>query len=292
MLRANSAKREIHPPRNVVERIVSIALEEDLGRGDVTTEACVPRSVRGEATFRARVELTLAGVEVVKEVYRQVDAEVEVHDRARDGDRVGRGEAIGHVVGRATSLLAGERVALNFLQRLSGIATLTQAYVGAVPAGLHTRITGTRKTTPGLRALERYAIRCGGGFDHREDLSSSVLIKDNHIAAAGGVTEAIRRAKNHAPHTSRIECEVDSEAQVEEALAAGADIIMLDNFDDAALPGVRARIGDRAIVEVSGGVTLPRIAVIARAGIDIISVGALTHSAPAMDIGLDWESAL
>jgi nicotinate-nucleotide pyrophosphorylase (carboxylating) len=292
MSRMKVANREIPPPRNVLERIVAMALEEDLGRGDITTEACVPRSVRGEATFRSRAQLVLAGIDVVKEVYRQVDAEIEVHDRAKDGDAIERGQAVARVIGRAANLLAGERVALNFLQRLSGIATMTRAYVDAVPEGLATRITGTRKTTPGLRALERYAVRCGGGYDHREDLSSSVLIKDNHIAAAGGVAEAIRRARSHAPHTSRIECEVDSEDQIEEAITAGADIIMLDNFSDATLPAVRATIGKRAIVEVSGGVTLARIPVIAKAGIDIISVGALTHSAPAMDIGLDWESSV
>lgn len=287
MLRANSAKREIHPPRNVVERIVSIALEEDLGRGDVTTEACVPRSVRGEATFRARVELTLAGVEVVKEVYRQVDAEVEVHDRARDGDRVGRGEAIGHVVGRATSLLAGERVALNFLQRLSGIATLTQAYVGAVPAGLHTRITGTRKTTPGLRALERYAIRCGGGFDHREDLSSSVLIKDNHIAAAGGIRPAVERARAHVGHLVKIEVEVDTLEQLAELLATGADAVLLDNMDPATLRRAVELVDGRMITEASGRITAETARAVAQSGVDLISVGWITHSAPVLDIGLD-----
>jgi nicotinate-nucleotide pyrophosphorylase (carboxylating) len=191
--------------------------------------------------------------------------------------------------GPARALLQGERVALNFVQRLCGIATLTRAYVDALPPGGRTRITDTRKTTPGLRALERYAVRCGGGYNHREDLSSAVLIKDNHIAAAGGIGEAVARSRERAPHTSRVECEVETMHQLEQALAAGVDIIMLDNFDDAALAQAVAKVAGRAMLEVSGGVTLERVPIIAKAGIDVISVGALTHSARAMDLGLDWS---
>jgi nicotinate-nucleotide pyrophosphorylase (carboxylating) len=284
--------REQPPPRAAVERIVRSALEEDLGRGDVTTEACVPPGVRGQALVRARSPLVISGLDVIREVYRQVDPDVVMHDRARDGQRLAAGEAAAAVVGRAWSLLAGERVALNFAQRMSGIATMTRQFVDALPEGSTTRIVDTRKTTPGLRALERYAIRCGGALNHREDLSSAVLIKDNHIAAAGGVRAAIERARAHAPHTSRIECEVESTAQLDEALDAGAEVVLLDNFDDTALEAAVQRVAGRALVEVSGNVTLPRVSIIAATGVDVISVGALTHSAPAADLGLDWVDAV
>jgi len=179
-------------------------------------------------------------------------------------------------------------VLLNFAQRLSGIATLTRAFVDALPAGSKTRITDTRKTTPGLRALERYAVRCGGGINHRDDLAAAVLIKDNHIAASGGVQLAIERARRHAPHTSRVLCEVDSTAQLGEALRAGADIVMLDNFADDQLAAAVELVAGRALIEVSGRVSLERVQVIARSGVDVISVGALTHSARAVDLGMDW----
>jgi len=280
--------RECPPPRGAIERAVAAALQEDYGRGDITSEACIDPSARGEARFVARGDIVMCGVRVIAEVYRQLDHEVEVHGRARDGQRMRAGEEAARIAGRSLSLLGGERVALNFVQRLSGTATLTRRFVDALPEGSRTRIADTRKTTPGLRALERWAVRCGGGHNHREDLSSAVMIKDNHVAAAGGVTAAIERARRHAPHTSRIECEVDTMEQLEEALDAGAEVIMLDNFDDATLGEAVKLAGGRAILEVSGGVTLERIPVIARAGIDVISVGALTHSAPAADVGLDW----
>ena len=187
-----------------------------------------------------------------------------------------------------------DRRRADFIQRLSGIATLTRRYVEALPHGSTTRIADTRKTTPGLRALERQAVRAGGGHNHREDLGSAVLIKDNHVAAAGGVAEAIARCRANAPHTSRIECEVDSLEQLETALDAGADIVLLDNFDDEMVKRAvalnRART-PRAILEASGGITLERIGRLASLGVDVISVGALTHSAPSVDIGLDWEDA-
>jgi nicotinate-nucleotide pyrophosphorylase (carboxylating) len=276
-------------PLLAIERAVRIALEEDFGRGDVTTDACIEPDTEGRARFVARTELVLCGLAVIREVYRQVDPGVCVDAEASDGDLLARGTVAARVTGRAASLLAGERIALNFAQRLSGTATMTQRFVRALPDGSKTRIVDTRKTTPGLRALERWAVRCGGGHNHREDLSSAVLIKDNHIAAAGGVRAAIERAKKHAPHTSRIECEVDSMEQLGEALAAGAEIVLLDNFDDATLEDAVRTIAGRAIVEVSGGVTLDRIPKIAAAGVDVISAGALTHSAPAADLALDWE---
>jgi nicotinate-nucleotide pyrophosphorylase (carboxylating) len=278
------------PPRIVIEKLVKAALHEDLGRGDVTTEACVPPEARGRAEIRARRPLVFCGFELVREVYRQVDPDVEVHDRARDGDEIGRGEAVAMIAGRAWSLLAGERVALNFAQRMSGVATLTRKYVAELPKDSKARVVDTRKTTPGLRSIERYAVRCGGAINHREDLSSAVLIKDNHIAAAGGIAAAIARARAHAPHTSRIECEVQTFEELDQALDAKADVILLDNFDDSQLTRAVERIGGRALVEVSGGVTLERIKTIAAIGIDVISVGALTHSAVAADLGMDWLS--
>ena len=278
----------IRPPREKLARLVAMALDEDLGRGDVTTAATVPWTTMGEAALRARRPLVISGLFVFREVYAQVDPTVEMVELVSDGDWLATGGVAARVSGRAASLLQGERVALNFVQRMSGTATLARAYVDALPADSRTRIADTRKTTPGLRALERYAVRSGGAHNHREDLSAAVLIKDNHIAAAGGVTLAIRRARAHAPHTSRIECEVDRMEQLEEALAAGADIVLLDNFDDATLLSAVALVAGRALIEVSGGVTLERIPRIAAAGVDIISAGALTHSAPAVDLGLDW----
>ncbi|MFT3921508.1 MAG: carboxylating nicotinate-nucleotide diphosphorylase [Myxococcales bacterium] len=275
-------------------RVVALALEEDVGRGDITTESCVPADVLGRCVFRARCPLVVSGGEIIREVFAQLDPSVVVSELVPDGTALEKGQAIAFVTGPAASLLKGERVALNFIQRLSGIATLTRRYVKALPDGSRTRIADTRKTTPGLRALERQAVRAGGGHNHREDLSSAVLIKDNHVAAAGGVAQAITRCREHAPHTSRIECEVDSMAQLAVALDAGADIVLLDNFDDAMVQDAvalnRARSG-RAILEASGGITLERIARLASYGVDVISVGALTHSAPSVDIGLDWDES-
>lgn len=282
---------QLHPPpRFVVREILQRALVEDLGRGDVTTEATVPPDLLGLAFLAAREPLVVSGLEVFAEVYAQLDPKVLVEPLCADGQRLDAGVIGARVSGPAASILKGERVALNFVQRMSGVATKTRAFVDALPAGSKTRIADTRKTTPGLRALERYAVRCGGGHNHRDDLSSAVLIKDNHVAAAGGVRIAIERARAHAPHTSRIECEVDSMAQLHEAIAAGADVVMLDNFDDATLAEAVAVVAGRVILEVSGGVTLERIPRIAAAGIDVISAGGLTHSARAVDFGLDWDA--
>jgi nicotinate-nucleotide pyrophosphorylase (carboxylating) len=280
--------RAVPPPPTLLADTVRRALAEDIDRGDVTTEACVPPSLMSEAELRAREPLVLCGLPVLEEVYGQVDALVDVDARAADGDLLSAGTVIATISGPAASILVGERVALNFMQRLSGVATLTRRYVDALPAGSSTRITDTRKTTPLLRALERYAVRCGGGHNHREDLSSAVLIKDNHIAAAGSVAEAIGRAKAYAPHTCRIECEVDTHDQLVEALDAGADIVMLDNFSDDSVRDALETVDGRAFVEASGGITLERIATLGTLGVDAISVGALTHSAPSSDLGLDW----
>jgi nicotinate-nucleotide pyrophosphorylase (carboxylating) len=277
------------PAPTILEATVRRALAEDIDRGDITTEACVSPTAMGEATLSTRERIVLSGLPVLEEVYRQVDPLVDVDPLAVDGDTIETGGPIATLTGPAASILLGERVALNFIQRLTGVSTMTRRFVDALPDGSATRITDTRKTTPGLRAFERYAVRCGGGFNHREDLGAAVLIKDNHIAAAGGCRQAIERAKAYAPHTCRIECEVDTHDQLEEALAAGADIIMLDNFDDEAVERALATVGDRAMVEASGGITLERVAVLGKLGVDVISVGALTHSAPACDLGLDWR---
>ena len=276
-------------PRPMVDAVVVRALEEDLGAGDVTTEACVPPEARAVAHGVARKEVVACGAAVAARVFAQLDAELSFIAHVAEGERVPAGTRLWTVSGPARAILVGERVALNLVQRMCGIATATRRYVDALPPGSKTRITDTRKTTPGLRHLEPYAVRRGGGHNHRNDLGSAVLIKDNHIVAAGGVAVAIGRARARAPHTSKIECEVDSLEQLDEALAAGADIVLLDNMGTDTVEEAVRRTRGRALLEASGGITLERVADLARAGVDAISVGALTHSTPAADIGLDFE---
>jgi len=277
------------PAPTILAETVRRALSEDIDRGDITTEACVEPTAVGTATLNAHERVVVCGLPVLEEVFAQVDLMVDVDIHVQDGELVETGTTLATLSGPATSILLGERVALNFLQRLTGVSTMTRRFVDALPEGVATRITDTRKTTPGLRAFERYAVRCGGGHNHREDLGAAILIKDNHIAAAGGCTQAIDRARAYAPHTCRIECEVDTLAQLEEALAAGADIVMLDNFNDDEVRSALALIDGDAIVEVSGGITLERVAALGALGVDVISVGALTHSSPSCDLGLDWR---
>ena len=276
------------PAPTILAETVRRALSEDIDRGDITTEACVEPTAVAVATLNARERVVVCGLPVLEEVFAQIDLMVDVDVHVQDGEIVEAGASLAELSGPATSILLGERVALNFLQRLTGVATMTRRFADALPEGSTTRITDTRKTTPGLRAFERYAVRCGGGYNHREDLGAAILIKDNHIAAAGGCTQAIERARAYAPHTCRIECEVDTLAQLEEALAAKADIVMLDNFTDDEVRDALALINGRAIVEVSGGITLERVAALGALGVDVISVGALTHSSPSSDLGLDW----
>ncbi len=276
---------------HLLDDVVRRALTEDLVGGDVTSEAVVSPDAIAVADAVAKSELVACGAEVFARTFYTVDPGVRVEQLVADGTRVPPGTVLWRVEGSARSLLAAERTALNLTQRLSGTATLTRRFVDALPPGSPTRIADTRKTTPGLRALERYAVRVGGGKNHRDCLGSAVLIKDNHIAAAGGLGEAVRRARAYAPHTSRIEVEVDTLEQLDEALAASADIVMLDNFDDASVEIARGRARGRALVEVSGGITLARVARLGALGVDVVSVGALTHSAPAADISLDLESA-
>jgi nicotinate-nucleotide pyrophosphorylase (carboxylating) len=278
----------IAPP--LLDAIIARALEEDVAGGDLTTEACVEPTTRAVGEAVARKPLVVCGGQVFARVFAVIDAGVRFEALIADGTAVEVGAIIWRVRGAARSLLVAERTALNLVQRMSGTATLARRFVEALPGGSSARIADTRKTTPGLRVLERYAVRCGGAHNHRDDLGSAVLIKDNHIVAAGGIATAVARARQRAPHTSRIELEVASLPQLDEAIAAGAEVIMLDNFsmDDVREAVARAaRVHPRPLLEVSGGITLERIAELGAAGVDVISAGALTHSAPAADIALD-----
>lgn len=271
-----------------IDDVVKRALAEDLGAGDLTTEACIDAEARASAMAVARSEMVACGSAVFAHVFKTVDPGLVVEQHAPDGVKVAAGATLWSVKGRARSILMGERVALNFVQRMTGIATMARTYVDAVPPECTTRIIDTRKTTPGLRLLERYAVRVGGGHNHRDNLGSAVLIKDNHIAACGGILEAIKRARAYAPHTSRVECEVDSLEQLDTALSAGADIVLLDNMDDQHVAEAVKRARGKAITEASGGITLARIGSLARLGVDLISLGALTHSVKSADIGVDF----
>jgi len=271
-----------------IDRIIENALAEDIHTGDITTMAVVPQGGDARAILKAKEEMVLAGIEVAARVFHQLDERIVFTPRCADGELVASGGLIAELSGNAAMLLQGERVALNLLQRMCGIATLTARYVAAVK-GTRARVVDTRKTTPGLRVLEKYAVRVGGGTNHRTGLYDGVLIKENHIAAAGGITEAVRRARSYIPHTMKVEIETETLAQVAEALAAGADIIMLDNMELAAMREAVLLIDGKALVEASGGVNLETIRGIAETGVDIISVGALTHSARAMDISMLLE---
>ena len=277
--------------RRAVERVVLAALDEDAPWGDLTSQALLPPDADVRATLVAREEGVLSGASIFQAAMQLTDARVGVQFHVQDGGRFGSGAALALVQGPARSVLQAERVALNFVQRLSGIATLTARYV-AETAGTKARIVDTRKTTPGLRALERYAVRCGGGYNHRFSLSDAVMAKDNHLAVLTGggkieLAQVLRRVREHLPHTIHFEVEVDRFDQIDAVLSAGADTIMLDNFSTAQLrEGVR-HIAGRALVEASGGIALARVSEIAETGVDIISVGALTHSVCALDLGLD-----
>lgn len=278
----------VKPPHKLIVALVERALTEDLGeRGDITSGLTVPAAARGRFRLVARQAGVLAGVEVAGEVFAQLDQEIQVVWKLADGESLAAGRVIAEIDGPAASILTAERTALNFLGRLSGVASLTRRYVEAV-AGSRAQIVHTRKTTPGLRAVEIEAVLAGGGVRHRFGLDDAILIKDNHVALAGGVGEAIRRARRGAGHMVRIAAEIDSLEQLDEALEAGADSLLLDNFSPADLERAVSRCRERKIaLEASGGVTLDSVAAIAASGVDLISVGALTHSAACLDIGLD-----
>lgn len=279
-------------PAVILRRFAAAALDEDLGRGDVTTDLTVPQGSTAAATVVARDQGVLAGLELARTVFQLRDPSLSLEARSYDGARVRAGDVLLSLHGDARSILTAERVALNYLGRLSGIATLTSRYVDAV-AGTGARIVDTRKTTPGLRVLEKYAVRCGGGYNHRFALDDGFLLKDNHRAAmrAAGVAlaDAVTEARRRLSHTVVLEVEVDSLDQLDEALAAGVDAVLLDNMDADTLRRAMARVDGRARTEASGGITLDTARAVAETGVELISVGALTHSAPALDVALDWK---
>lgn len=279
---------EFNLPRFLVEQAVAAALAEDLGSvGDITTDAIIPAESQGEASIVARKTGVIAGLDLVEAAFKSLDPEARFGRVVQDASKVEAGGTIATVAGKTRALLIGERTALNFLGRLSGIATLTAAYVAAIQ-GTRAKIVETRKTTPGLRAFEKYAVRCGGGMNHRFGLYDAVLVKDNHIAAAGGLAGALQKLRARVGHLVRIEIEVDTLDQLEDALNFPIDAVLLDNMDVETLRKAVALVNGRVVTEASGGVTLENVGEIAKTGVDLISVGALTHSARSLDSSLEW----
>ena len=281
---------ELPIPRHELDEIVTRALAEDVAWGDLTTDALVPSILTARAEVLVKAGGVVAGLPVMARVFQLVDPTIAADFLASDGDRVQPGQVVARFTGPARALLTGERVALNFAQRLSGIATETRRYVDAV-AGTNATIVDTRKTTPGLRSLEKYAVRMGGGQNHRRNLSDGILIKDNHLVAISGASgtlaQAVALGRKRWPHTVKVEVEVDRIDQIELALAAGADIVLLDNMDPPTMRTAVSLIGGRARTEASGGITLTSVRAVAETGVDLISVGALTHSIRALDISLE-----
>ncbi|MFZ5633945.1 MAG: carboxylating nicotinate-nucleotide diphosphorylase [Bacillota bacterium] len=270
----------------LLKKIVSRALREDIGTGDITTQSIVSENFTAVGFIRAKESGVVAGLDVAGEVFLQLCPDISYQPGVKDGERVVAGQLLARVEGNAGAILTGERVALNFLQRMSGIATRT-AYLAELIAGEKARLVDTRKTTPGIRVLEKYAVRAGGGHNHRFGLYDAILIKDNHIKVAGSISEAISRAKARAPFSMSIEVEVESLEGVEEAIRAGADIIMLDNMDPATMKKAVELVDGRALLEASGGINEETIQGVAQTGVDFISVGSLTHSVKSLDISLD-----
>lgn len=274
-------------PDLLIEPTVRSALAEDLGRaGDITAQACIDADAQMSVVFATRQNGVVAGLACARLAILALDPKASFEAVVKDGDGVEAGAVLAKVTGNARAILSAERTALNLMGRLSGVATLTRAYVDQTQ-GTAARIVDTRKTTPGLRHLEKYAVRCGGGVNHRFGLDDAILIKDNHVAACGGVANALKRARAFAGHLTKVELEVDSLEQLSEALPHGADVIMLDNFSPEDLKTAVALAGDKVVLEASGGVNLQTVRAIAQSGVQVISVGALTHSAPVLDIGLD-----
>jgi nicotinate-nucleotide pyrophosphorylase (carboxylating) len=268
-----------------LDRLIDLALEEDLGPGDVTTQALIPPDLMGEAHIRAKQALVVAGLPVAARVFEKVDNEVRFEAAVTEGQEVAAGAVLARLTGPVTAILSGERVALNFLQRLSGVATFTRAMAAQVQ-GSTAALVDTRKTTPGWRVLEKYAVRLGGGRNHRLGLYDGVLIKNNHLAAVGSISQAVKQARAQVHHLLEIEVEVTDLAGLEEALKAGADLVLLDNMDDATLKKAVELTRGRALLEASGSMTKDRLPKVAATGVNLISMGALTHSAPAVDIHL------
>ncbi len=268
-----------------IRDLLEMALREDIGSGDITSDSVVPADTMAKGTILAKDEGIIAGLDVAGEIFRMLDPEIDFRKFVSDGQQIHQRQELATAEGPARPILTAERTVLNFLQRLSGIATLTSEYVRAA-SGHKAKIIDTRKTTPGWRVLEKYAVRVGGGSNHRFGLYDAVLIKDNHIAALGSVSEAITRAREQIPHTMKIEVEVEDMDQAREAISAGADIIMPDNMDVDMMAQAVKLIDGRAIVEASGGIRLADIPAVAATGVDLISVGALTNAAPPLDISM------
>jgi len=264
------------------------ALREDIGTGDITTNCCVPESAFSKGFFKAKESGVVCGLDVVRRIFELLDGAVNIALLKSDGDFINTGDIIAEISGPSRSILSGERTALNILQHMSGVASRTAEAVAAV-SGTNTRIVDTRKTTPGLRVLDKYAVKCGGGSNHRFNLSDGVLIKDNHIAASGGIANAAAFARKNCPHTLKIEIETETLEQVEEAVAAGADIIMLDNMSFEMMAEAVKLIAGRALTEASGNMGERDLKSVAESGVDFISIGALTHSVKALDISLKFS---
>jgi len=282
---------DLRLPRELVEAAVAAALAEDLGlAGDITSETTIPAGARASGVIATRKAGVVAGTQLVEAAFKALDAETSVEVLIADGGQLKTGDVIARVSGNARALLGAERVALNFLGHLSGIATLTRAYVDKI-RGTRARIIDTRKTTPGLRAFEKHAVRAGGALNHRFGLYDAILIKDNHIAAAGSIAKAMTGIRSRAGHMVKIEVEVTTLAELDEALAQKPDAVLLDNMPVPMLKAAVDKVAGRTVTEASGGVTLDTVRQIAETGVDLISVGALTHSAPSLDVGLDFEPA-
>ncbi len=272
----------------LVTQIISMALNEDVGTGDITTETTIPADKTASGRFIAKEDMIICGIDVAELVFRTVDASISFNENFKDGDKVCKGDVIATVNGNARNVLTAERTSLNLMQRLTGIATRTHEAVKCVE-GTKAKITDTRKTTPGLRVLEKYAVRAGGGTNHRFNLADGILIKDNHIAVSGGIKNAVANARKAAPHTLKIEVEVETKEQLAEALEAGADIIMLDNMSNELMSECVKIIDGRALVEASGNMGDKDLYEVAKTGVDIISIGALTHTVRAADISLKFK---
>ncbi|MFI5331241.1 MAG: carboxylating nicotinate-nucleotide diphosphorylase [Desulfobaccales bacterium] len=275
----------VFPTSPLLDRLIDLALEEDLGTGDVTTQALIPPDLQGEAHIRAKQDLVVAGLPLAARVFRKVDANLIFEPQVAEGAQAAPGTVLARLTGPVAAILMGERTALNFLQRLSGVATFTRRMVSLI-AGATAALVDTRKTTPGWRALEKYAVRLGGARNHRAGLYDGVLIKNNHLTAAGSIIQAVKQARQEAHHLLKIEVEVTDLDGLKEALAAGADVILLDNMDEAALTQAVKLAAGRALLEASGSMSAARLPKVAATGVNLISMGALTHSAPAADIHL------
>jgi len=271
----------------MLDTLILNALSEDVGTGDITTESTIPEDRVAHGKYRAKESGVLCGIGVAERVFALINPQIRFTAYKKDGDAIEKGEVIAEVVGKATDVLTGERVGLNLMQRMSGIATRTAEAVKQVE-GTGSRICDTRKTTPGLRVIEKYAVKVGGGYNHRYNLADGILIKDNHIVAAGSITAAVKAARENAPHTLKIEVEVETFEQLEEALAAGADIIMLDNMSCEDMTKAVKIVGGRAVTEASGNMGDRNLKEVAECGVDLISIGALTHSVRALDISLKF----